>query len=142
MSVCVCVFCSQLSGNFLKIAFFKKRVQKLGFSIFCVLSLNFEKYLFRGFAKNTIKIGVSANFGVFVVEREEKGKKNKMITGISGFGFFIQKWPFRDAKLFSKKWVAETPIFIVFFGCALFWPSCQKREILDTHQKKKKLTDN
>ena len=34
---CVCVFfCSQLSGSFLKIAFLKKRVQKLGFPIFCV----------------------------------------------------------------------------------------------------------
>ena len=66
-----------------------------------------------------------------------------MITGISGFGFFVQKWPFRDSELFFTKWVAETPIFIVFFGCALFWPSCQKREILDTHQKKmKNLTDN
>ena len=32
------VFCfAQLSGNFLEIAFFKKRVQKLGFSIFSVL---------------------------------------------------------------------------------------------------------
>ena len=41
-----CVFCAQLSGNFLKIAFFKKRVQKLGFSIFSVLSLNFENSLF------------------------------------------------------------------------------------------------
>ena len=79
----------------------------------------------------------------FVVVREEKGKK-KMITGISGFGFFfVQKWPFRDSELFSTKWVAETPIFIVFFGGALFWPSCQKREILETHQKRKKiLTDN
>ena len=65
-----------------------------------------------------------------------------MITGISGFGFFVQKWPSRDAKLFCKKWVAETPIFIVFFGCALFLAKLSKREILDTHQKKKKLTDN
>ena len=63
-----------------------------------------------------------------------------MITGISGFGFFWSKnWSFRDSELLSKKWVAETPIFIVFFGCALFWPSCQKREILDTHQKKEKI---
>ena len=46
LSLCVCVFCSQLSGNLLKIAFYKTRVQKLGFSIFCVLSLNFENYLF------------------------------------------------------------------------------------------------
>ena len=40
-------------------------------------------------------------------------------------------------------WIAETPIFIVFLGCALLGPSCQKKEILDTHPKKKKiLTDN
>ena len=50
-----------------------------------------------------------------------------MITGISGFGFLVQKWPFRDANLFFNKWVAETPIFIVFFGGALFGPSCQKK---------------
>ena len=65
-----------------------------------------------------------------------------MITGISGFGFFIQKWPFRDSEVFSTKWVAETPIFMVFLGGALFGPSCQKREILDIHQKKEKMTDN
>ena len=48
-----CVFfCSQLLANFLKIAFFKKRVQKLGFSIFCVLSLNIENYLFLGLLKH------------------------------------------------------------------------------------------
>ena len=35
-----------LSGAFLKITFFeKKRVQKLGFSIFSVLSLNFESFV-------------------------------------------------------------------------------------------------
>ena len=39
-----------------------------------------------------------------------------MITGISGFDFFVQKWPARDSELFSEKWVAETPIFIVFWG--------------------------
>ena len=49
-----------------------------------------------------------------------------MIIGISGFGFFlVERWPFRDADLFFKKKKAETP-FIVFLGCALFWPSCQK----------------
>ena len=37
-----------------------------------------------------MKIGVSANFCVFLVVREEKGKKT-MITGISGFGFFCPK---------------------------------------------------
>ena len=60
-----------------------------------------------------------------------------MITGIYEFGFFfVQKWPFRDAYLFFKNWFAETPIFIVFWGCALSGPSCQKRQFLDTPPKK------
>ena len=46
LSFCVFCLCPILSGNFLKIAFFKKRVQKLGFSIFNVLSLNFENSFF------------------------------------------------------------------------------------------------
>ena len=53
-----------------------------------------------------------------------------MIAGISGFGFLVQKWPFRDA-FFQKT------IFIVFLGCTLFLPSqSSKKEILDTHQEK------
>ena len=59
------------------------------------------------------------------------------------FGFLVQKWPFRDAHLLSKKKGPETPIFIVFFGCALSGPRCQKREILKSQQEKwKNLTDN
>ena len=78
-----------------------------------------------------------------VVVREEKGPK-KMITGISGFGFFfVQKWPFRDSKLFCKKWVAETPIFIVFFGCAFFGQVVKKGKFwTPTKKKQKKMTDN
>ena len=34
-----------------------------------------------------------------------------------------------------QKFVLWNPCFIVFWGCARFWPGCQKREILDTHQK-------
>ena len=51
-------------------------------------------------------------FVFFVVEREEKGNKQ-----------------FRDAKRFSKKWVAETPIFIVFSGCALFGQVVKKGNV-------------
>ena len=67
-----------------------------------------------------------------------------MITGIYEFWcFLVQKWPFRDAHLLSKIKGPETPICIVFLGCAFFGPSCQKREILDTHPKKKNIfTDN
>ena len=98
LSLCASLFpiIWQFSKNSL---FFQKRVQKLGFSVFCVLSLNFENYLFFGLLKH-YKIGVSANFCVFVVEREEKGKKNDSWN--FRIVFFFQKWPFRDAKLFSK----------------------------------------
>ena len=61
-----------------------------------------------------------------------------MITGISGFGFFWSKNGRFVTHMFFKKKFAETPTFIVFLG----WPSCQKKEILDTHPKKKILTDN
>ena len=45
--VCVCFFLFPIIWQFSKnCLFFKKRVQKLGFSIFCVLSLNFENHLF------------------------------------------------------------------------------------------------
>ena len=52
--------------------------------------------------------------------------------------FLVQKWPFRDAYVFSKK-VCWNTYFYSVLGCALFGPSCQKREILDTHPKKKKI---
>ena len=60
--VCVCVcFLFPIIWQFSIFFCFKKRVQKMGFSIFCVLRLNFE---FFGLLKH-YKIGVSANCGVF-----------------------------------------------------------------------------
>ena len=52
----------------------------------------------------------------------------------------VQKWPFRDAYVFSKKKFAETPIFIVFFGYALFGPSCQKGKFWTPIQKRRKFS--
>ena len=72
----------------------------------------------------------------FVVVREEKGKK--MITGISEFGFFVQKWPFRDSELFSTKWVAETPIFIVFLGARFFGQVVKKGKFWTPTKKRRK----
>ena len=136
-----CVFCPQFSGNFLKIAFFKKRVQKLGFPIFSVLSLNFENSLFLGLLKHYKNGGFQQIFVFCVVEREEnKQKKDNWNLWI--WDFWVQNGRFVTHICFSKKrpW---NPYFIVFFGCALFGPGCQKREILDTHPKKKKIfTDN
>ena len=56
------------------------------------------------------------------------------------FGFLVQKWPFRDAHLLSKKKGPETPIFIVFLGCALFGPSCQKGKFWTPTQKRRKFS--
>ena len=66
-----------------------------------------------------------------------------MITGIYEFGLFgpqvAVSW---RTSAFQKKGLKPL-FFIVFLGCALFGPSCQKREILDTHPKKKKIfSDN
>ena len=67
-----------------------------------------------------------------------------MITGIYEFGFFGPKMAVSwRTTAFSKKKALKPLCFIVFFVCALFGPSCQKREILDTQPKKKKIfTDN
>ena len=71
----VLFFCFQLFASFLKRAFFKKGVQKLGFSIFGVLSLNFCKFSFSGLLKHYKNRGVQQFFGFFVVEREENRQK-------------------------------------------------------------------
>ena len=57
------------------------------------------------------------------------------------FVFLVQKWPFCDTYLLSKKRL-ETPILKVFWGWALFGARCQNREMLKSHPKKKNLTDN
>ena len=106
------------------------------------LSLNFENSLFLGLLKH-YKIGVSAKFCVLCCWKRRKQAKKNDNWNLWIWVFLVQKWPFRDAHLLFKKKGPETPIFILFFGCALFGPSCQKREILDTHPKKKKIfTDN
>ena len=38
-----------------------------------------------------------------------------------------------------QKCLAETPIFIVLFGCALFWPSCQKGKFWTPTKNKRKI---
>ena len=52
----------------------------------------------------------------------------------------VQKPPFRDTQLLSKKRGPETPIFIVFFVCALFGPSCKKGKFWTPSQKKRKFS--
>ena len=109
MCVCVC-FCVQLFANFLKRAFFKKKGAKIGFffSIFCVFSLNFENSLLLGLLKH-YKIGVSANFGVFLLLPEKK--RQKMITGISGFVYLSKNGRFVTQNCFSK-FCSLKPLFL------------------------------
>ena len=96
-------FCFQLFANFLKIAFFKKRVQKLGFSIFCVLSLNFENSHFLGLQKHYKNRGFS-RFLCFLFLKEKKIGQKKMITGIYKFWVFWSKnGRFVTHNWFSKK---------------------------------------
>ena len=76
----------------------------------------------------------------FVLEREEN-RKTEMITGISGVWFFVQKMAVSWHIFFVRKSLLK-PLFYSVWGCTLFGPSCQKREILDIHPKKKILTDN
>ena len=105
------LFCVQLFANFLKIAFFEKRVQKLGFPNFSVLSQFFEKSHFLGLLKHYKNRGFSRFFVFLVVEREEKGKK-KMITGIYEFGFFLSKnGRFVTQNCFSKIGLLK-PVFL------------------------------
>ena len=64
-----------------------------------------------------------------------------MITGISGLGFFGPKMAVSWRISVYQENLAEIPILIVFFGCALFRPSCQEGKFW-TPTKKKKMTDN
>ena len=58
-------------------------------------------------------------------------------------GFFGPKMAVSWRTSAFQKKGPETPIFIVFFGCALSGPRCQKRENLKSDQEKwKNLTDN
>ena len=69
-------FLSPIFWQFLKIAFFKKRVQKLGLPIFSVLSLNFENSLFLGLLKHYKNRGFSKNLCFVLLKEKKTGKKN------------------------------------------------------------------
>ena len=78
----------------------------------------------------------SANIYVFVVGRAENRQKNDN-WNFWIWGFFVQKWPFRDAYLFSKNALLNPYFYSVFWVCA-FLAKLSKRGILDTRQKQKK----
>ena len=53
-------------------------------------------------------------------------------------GFFCPKMAVSWLKTVLQKMGCWNPYFYSVFWVRVFWPSCQKREILDTHQKKKR----
>ena len=71
---CLCPVVCQFSKN--GPFFFEKRVQKFGFSNFCVLSLYLENYLFKGLLKHYKNIGFS-QFLSFVLLKEKKEAKKR-----------------------------------------------------------------
>ena len=109
--------------QFSKNSFFQKRAQNSVFSIFRVLNYFFENSLFLGLLKHYKYRGFS-NFWVLLLLKEKKIGK-KMITEIYEFWFFWSKMAvsWRTTAFQTKR--AWSPIFIVFFGCALFGPRCQ-----------------
>ena len=56
-----------------------------------------------------------------------------MITGISGFGFFVQNGRFVTQNCFPKKGLLK-PLFLLCFLGARFLAKLSKKGILDTHQ--------
>ena len=119
-------FCPQFSGNFLKIAFFKKRVQNLGFSIFSVLSLNFENSLFLGLLKHYKNRGFS-NFCVLCCLKRRKQAKKNDNWNFNEFGFFWSKnGRFVTHKCFSKKRPWNHYFYCVFCVRA-FWAKLSKK---------------
>ena len=118
----LCPIFWQFSENSL----FQKKGSKIGFFNFQCFKFKFWKFSFLGLLKDYKNREGFQLICVFcVVEREEN--RQKMITGIYEFWFFGSKnGRFVTHICFSKKG-PETPIFIVFFGRALFGPSCQKK---------------
>ena len=138
----VCVFLFSVILQFSKNNLFQKRGAKIGFFNSQCFKLFFWKFSFLGLLKH-YKIGVSAIFGFFVVEREENRQKNDNWN--LWIWFFGPKMAvsWRTSAFQKKKKGPETPIFIVFFGCAFSGPRCQETEILKNQQEKwKHLTDN
>ena len=75
LSFCV-FFLSPILWQFSENSIFQKRVQKLGFPIFSVLSLDFQNSLFLGLLKHYKNRGFS-EFLCFVLLKEKKTGKKK-----------------------------------------------------------------
>ena len=56
----------------------------------------------------------------------KRRKRETVIIGTFGFGFLSNNGRFVTVNCFSEIGLLKPHLFIVFVGCALFGPSCQK----------------
>ena len=110
--------------QFPKNSHFRKQGAKIGFFKFLCFKFIFWKFSFLGLLKHYKNKGFSRI--LCFLSLKEKKKPEKMIIGISGFGFFCPKMAVSwRASAFQKK-LAETPILIVFLS-AHFWAKVPKK---------------
>ena len=109
----LCVFLCPIICQFSKNRLFSKKSAKFGFPNFLCFKFNFGKISFFGLLKHYKNRGFSQCLCLFLLEREKN--KQKMITGISGFGFCPKAAVSWRTSVFRNIF-AETPISIVFSG--------------------------
>ena len=99
----MCVFLFPIIWQFSQNSLFQKKGAKIGFSIFCVLSLNFESYLFLGLLKHYKHRGFSYFF-VFCFCKTRKGN-----------GQVVKKGKFWTPTQKRKNWLRIEKLFFWYF---------------------------
>ena len=131
----VLILCAFFVPNFFV---FKKGCNNWFFFKFLCFKFNFWKVSFLCLLKH-YKIEVS-NIFVFVVARDEKKQTNNDIWNF--WICFFPKMAVSWRRSVFQTLVCWNPYFYSVLGCALFGPSCQKREFLDPLPKKTCLIDS
>ena len=138
--IILCFFCAQLSGNYLKIAFFKKGVQNWVFFFnFLCFRFNFWKLSFLGLLKHYKNRGFSWCW-CFTLLKETEGKKNDNWN--FWILFFCPKMAVSWRITFFPKMPCSNPYFYRVFWVRVFWAKLLKKAIFGHPQKRKILTDN
>ena len=132
---CVFFLCPIIC-QFSKNSLFQKKGAKIGFFNFLCFKFKFWNYLL-GVCSNTIKIGVSANFGVFCCCKRRKRPKKK-ITGISGCGFFCPKMAVSWLKTVFQKMGCWNPYCYSVLGVRAFLAKLSKKGNFEHPPKERK----
>ena len=75
---------------------------------------------------------------MFSAVKREENRQKKDNWNFWNWDFLVQKWPFRDAYLFFKKCLAETPMFILFWGAHFFGQVVKKEKFWTPTKNKRK----